>query len=93
MKPPRQLDMLTPPPLPAKAKEPATIYKLTLRCLPDALDQEVRLRRLLKIALRRFGFRCTAVDERPAVATCGKAKKSFAAGKAKPVSARCHNPV
>jgi hypothetical protein len=39
------------------------VYRLTLRAQPGAVPPVVRLRRLLKTALRSFGLRCLAVEE------------------------------
>jgi hypothetical protein len=43
-------------------------YRLTLRAPPDGVPDGVKLRRLLKALLRRFGLRCLSVEEVPAVA-------------------------
>jgi hypothetical protein len=40
------------------------VYILTLRALPSDVPPEIRLRQLLKIALRRFGMKC--IDHREA---------------------------
>jgi hypothetical protein len=38
-------------------------YTITLEAQPNAIPETVRLRRLLKLALRAFGFRCVSVKE------------------------------
>ena len=43
-------------------------YRLTLRAPPDGVPDGVKLRRLLKALLRRFGLRCLSVEEVPAAA-------------------------
>jgi hypothetical protein len=37
-------------------------YRLTIRSLPSAVPSQIRLRRLLKVMLRTFNFRCVAVE-------------------------------
>jgi hypothetical protein len=37
-------------------------YTITLEALPQSVPEIVRLRRLLKLALRQLGFRCVAVQ-------------------------------
>ncbi|GIW82602.1 MAG: hypothetical protein KatS3mg105_4409 [Gemmatales bacterium] len=39
------------------------IYRLTFQAQPDDVPAVVRLRRLLKLALRVFGFRCVSAEE------------------------------
>ncbi len=39
----------------------AVTYALILRSRPSEIDETIRMRGLLKIALRRFGFRCLSV--------------------------------
>lgn len=41
------------------------IYRITLRALPQSIDPGSRLQRLLKAALREFGFRCKNIEEVP----------------------------
>jgi len=43
-------------------KKQADTYILILRARPSEIDETVRMRSLLKIALRRFGFRCLRVE-------------------------------
>ena len=43
-------------------------YRLTLRAPPDGVPGGVKLRRLLKALLRRFGLRRLSVEAVPAVA-------------------------
>jgi hypothetical protein len=38
-------------------------FIITFRTLPDEVPPEIRLRRLLKLALRKFNFRCTAIEQ------------------------------
>lgn len=38
-------------------------YHLTLEAQPEAVPAVIRLRRLLKVALRGFGLKCVAVAE------------------------------
>jgi hypothetical protein len=46
------------------SERPEQAVRLTLASVPDfAVPQSVRLRRLLKVALRSFGFRCTLVKD------------------------------
>jgi hypothetical protein len=46
--------------------EPQQEYLIRLRALPDNVPATVRLRRLLKVALRSFKLRCTmAVEVQP----------------------------
>ena len=42
---------------------PSRDIRLTLHPLPDDVPVEVRLRQLLKVALRRFRLRCVSVEE------------------------------
>jgi hypothetical protein len=42
-------------------------YRVVLEALPDAVPHACRMRRLLKMALRSFGFRATAFEELPPV--------------------------
>jgi hypothetical protein len=51
-----------------RGREPAPEYRLRLRALPDRVPAAVRLRRLLKVLLRGYGFRALAVEEVPAEA-------------------------
>ena len=39
------------------------IYRLVLRVMPGDVDATTRLKQLLKLALRRFGFRCVRVEQ------------------------------
>ena len=41
------------------------LYRLTLRALPATVPAVVRLRRLLKMAGRAFGFKAIEVEELP----------------------------
>jgi hypothetical protein len=41
-------------------------FRLTIRPGRDAVPTVVRLRRLLKMLLRGYGFRCISVEELPA---------------------------
>jgi len=38
-------------------------YRLTLEAVPDDVPQLVRLRRLLKVLLRGYRFRCRRIEE------------------------------
>lgn len=48
-----------------------TVFRITLKSLPRiaqaadarATEDNIRLRQLLKIALRRFGFRCVNIEQ------------------------------
>ena len=42
---------------------PKPTYRLVIEALPNTIDPTIRLRSLLKTALRRFGFRCVRVEE------------------------------
>jgi hypothetical protein len=44
---------------------PQPTFRLVLRAVPGGGPVEVRLRSLLKVALRAFGFRCVKVEEVP----------------------------
>jgi len=37
-----------------------TTWTLTFRSTPNSVPEEIRMRRLLKAALRQFGFRCVS---------------------------------
>jgi hypothetical protein len=54
---------MTPPPTPPP-RDPD--IRITLRPKPDAVPSNIRLRRLLKLALRAFGLVCVDVREVPA---------------------------
>jgi hypothetical protein len=41
------------------------MYRLTLRPLPGPVPPHIRLRQLLKRALRSCGLRCTTLEELP----------------------------
>ncbi len=43
--------------------DPRPEYRLTFRALPGELPVPIRLRHLLKDALRSYGLRCTAIEE------------------------------
>ena len=48
------------------ASEPARQFSIVLRCPAGTVDTERRLAALLKIALRRFGFKCLLAHAEPA---------------------------
>ena len=50
---------MTTPPTPTPPARPS--FVITLRAEPTCSDPTKALRRLLKIALRRFGLRCTSI--------------------------------
>lgn len=52
-------------------------YKIVLRAQPQSVDPGARLQRLLKLALRSFGFRCIGVEEMPPTVTKGDALKTL----------------
>lgn len=39
------------------------VFQITLESRPDPVPEIVRLRRLLKLSWRAFGFRCVRVEE------------------------------
>jgi hypothetical protein len=41
----------------------ANRYHIELRALAHEVDEASRLKRLLKLALRQFGFRCVRVEK------------------------------
>jgi hypothetical protein len=43
-----------------RAEQPE--YRLRFRALPDRVPPIIRLRRLLKLALRAFGMRCVMIE-------------------------------
>ena len=52
------------------SEEADPVFRLVFRALPDEVPTGRRLAGLLKVALRRFGFRCLeAVEVRPALPT------------------------
>lgn len=44
-------------------KPKPVVYQLILVAMPDAVDHNSRMKRLLKMALRAFRFRCIDVRE------------------------------
>jgi hypothetical protein len=52
----------------------ATVYRVTFLALPDDVPPSIRLRRLLKIALRALALKCTEAEEiRPSEGDTGPA--------------------
>jgi len=51
-----------------RPRQPRERFVLTLESLPEKVPSEVRLRRLLKLALRAFGLRCVRVEPENVVA-------------------------
>lgn len=51
-------------------------YRIELKSLPDTVDAGARLQRLLKCALRSFGFRCKRIEEIPPTVTKGDDPKT-----------------
>jgi hypothetical protein len=45
------------------ASQTHTHYRITFKAQPDAVPEIVRLRRLLKTALRAYRFQCLAIEE------------------------------
>jgi len=43
--------------------EPALVYRLTFRSVPNSVPVALRVRRLLKAALRGYGIRCGREEE------------------------------
>lgn len=56
-------------------KSGRTTYQIVMRSLPVEVDETVRLKRLLKAALRRYGFKCLRVEaaeqKETSLAHCG----------------------
>ena len=50
-------------------------YRIILRAQPQSVDPGARLQRLLKLALRSFGFRCVDVRKLEGETTLDKSKK------------------
>jgi hypothetical protein len=44
-------------------KRKANHYAIVLRALAHEVDEASRLKRLLKLALRQFGFRCVRIEK------------------------------
>lgn len=53
----------------------AVTYSLILRSRPGRIDEKIRLSGLLKIALRRFGFRCLRVEPQSEIKSSKKERR------------------
>lgn len=50
-------------------------FVLTIRALSSDIPPEIRLRRLLKAALRSFGFQCVAVERDGTAKACERGQR------------------
>jgi len=51
-------------------------FRIELKSKPDPVDAGARLQRLLKVALRSFGFRCKRIEEIKPTVTKGDGPKA-----------------